>query len=183
MKLVQDFRHHYEGFTGAPNGVCRIRIFSNDDESRFVGVCSALPENYTTSTTNLIEHIYSDIKSNFFEESLAKPNETSINRFNAVEGMAEKLDDRKFFTLAVNALKALWSYKKQYEKENPSHPPMLWVDHWPKSIGLRPLENEFAFVQFSDDLVPNWIHVSEEKFVELTGIDIRRINELELADE
>ena len=59
---------------------------------------------------------------------------------------------------------------------------MLWVDHWPKSIGFRPDENELAFVQFTEDLVPNWIHVREEVFVEITGIDIRLINELELIE-
>lgn len=183
MKLIQDFRHDYDDFFGAKKGVCRIRVFANEDESRYVGVCSALPENHTTSTTNVIEHIYADVKSKFFEQSLSNPGENSANRFQAVEEMAEHLDDKKFFTLAVNVLKTLWNQKKQFERQHPNHPPMLWVDHWPKTIGLRPWENEFAFVQFSDDLVPNWIHISEEKFVEITGIDIRLINELELASE
>jgi hypothetical protein len=80
-------------------------------------------------------------------------------------------------------LKVLWSQKEKYENQNPSHPNMLWVDHWPKSIGLRPWENEFSFIQFTENLVPNWIHVTEDKFVELTEIDIRLINELELADQ
>ena len=70
MRLVEDFRHEYEGFNRLKNGVCRVRIFSNEDDSRFVGVCSALPENHTTSTTNVIEDIYVEVKSKFFEKSL-----------------------------------------------------------------------------------------------------------------
>lgn len=181
MRLVEDFRYEYKGFTGAKNGVCRIRIFANEDDSKFVGVCSALPENYTTSTTNVIEHIYADIKSKLFEKSISQPNQSREERFDAIENAAKYLDSKKYFTLAVQSLRALLNYKKKYEKNNPNHPPMLWVDHWPKSIGLRPYENEFAFVQFTEDLVPNWIHVTEEKFVEITGIDMRLINELELV--
>jgi hypothetical protein len=172
----------YKGFVGAQNGICRIRIFTNDDDSKFVGICSALPENYTTSTTNVIEHIYADVKSKFFEGSVKQPCLSDEERFSAVEEMAKNIDGKKYFTLAVQALKVLWEQKNKYEKENPSHPPMLWVDHWPKSIGFRPRENDFAFVQFTENLVPHWTHVSEEQFVEYTGIDMRLINELELAE-
>lgn len=182
MRLIEDFKHEYKGFIGAPNGICRIRIFANEDNSKYVGVCSAIPENYTTSTTNVIEEIYIDVKSNFFEKSLTKPNQTPNERFNTILNLARDIDNRNLFSLIVQGLKILWSYKNKYETSNPSHPPMLWVDHWPKTIGLRPWENEFSFGQFSDDFVPNWIHVTEKKFVEFTGIDIRLINELELVD-
>lgn len=185
MKLIKDFRHEYEGFVLANKGICRIRIFTNEDESRYVGVCSALPENYTTSTTNVIEHIYVDVKSKLFEQSINNPDSTSEERFNLVQEMAKNLDSKKYWTLAVQITKALWDFKRKYEETSnkPKSPPMMWVDHWPKTIGLRPWENEFSIVQFTEDLVPNWIHISEEKFVEITGIDMRLINELELAGQ
>ena len=185
MKLIQDFRHEYDGFVLANKGLCRIRIFANEDESRYVGVCSALPENYTTSTTNVIEHIYSDVKAKLFEQSIENPNSTSDERFNLVQEMAKNLDNKRYWTLAVQITRTLWDFKRKYEESSikSESPPMMWVDHWPKSIGLRPWENEFSIVQFTEDLVPNWIHISEEKFVGITGIDMRLINELELVNQ
>jgi len=185
LKLINDFKHEYKGFTGAPNGLCRIRIFSDDNNTRLVGICSALPENYTTSTTNVIEHIYADVKAKLFEQSIKNPSASPEETFRIIQDIAKILDSNKYWTLAVQITKALWVYKKKYDNSpiRKESPPILWVDHWPKSIGLRPWANEFSIIQFTDDLVPNWIKLSEEMFIEFTGIDIRLINELELVEE
>ncbi|KZN39700.1 hypothetical protein [Pseudoalteromonas luteoviolacea] len=61
MRKIEDFLYEYEGFWKNSAGQCRIRIFI-DNNDRHIGICTALPENTGTSTTNRIEHIYTDIK-------------------------------------------------------------------------------------------------------------------------
>src|SRR5690349_18470569 len=57
--LTFDTIYHFRGFWD-DGGICRLRIFESDDGPPVV-VLTELPENTTTSITNLIEHLAPEI--------------------------------------------------------------------------------------------------------------------------
>ncbi|TQF70628.1 hypothetical protein [Pseudoalteromonas luteoviolacea] len=187
MRKIEDFLYEYEGFWKNSAGQCRIRIFI-DNNDRHIGICTALPENTGTSTTNRIEHIYTDIKNRFFVEQMdAQLAKSSV--ISAVETfIADNKTSKAWAIAGALVLKGLKYYLKlntgkeqdeKVERENQ----LIWVDHWPKGIGDKHFEHEFAVVRFSENTTPVWYHMNEANFEEYTGIDIRLLEPLELVGE
>ncbi|PAJ71769.1 hypothetical protein CJF42_24945 [Pseudoalteromonas sp. NBT06-2] len=76
-----------------------------------------------------------------------------------------------------------WSVFKEINEE--AHEPedekqLIWIDHWPKGMGLRNWEHEFALVKFTSSLEPVWYHMTEDQFQNELGIDIRWLEPLSL---
>lgn len=186
MRLEQDFEHRFEGFWRDTPGKCRIRIFIDDEKNRTIGVCSALPGNLGTSTTNRIEYIYADIKEKFFS---ASP-KNSLNEVATVSKIQEFIADHKTskpWAIAASLILKGWNFLKEINKNEDNLKPtdekhLIWIDHWPKGIGLRKWEHEFALVKFTSNLEPVWYHMTEEQFVQESCIDLRWLEPLSLVE-
>ncbi|MGH2411813.1 MAG: hypothetical protein ACRDGS_15840 [Chloroflexota bacterium] len=59
MGKTHDYRYQYHGFW-RPGGICRIRVFEEEDRPPVV-LCSELPENANTSVTNMAEYLAAEI--------------------------------------------------------------------------------------------------------------------------
>lgn len=183
MKKTKDFIYSFEGFFHNTPGKCQIRIFESDEPRKIVGICSALPDNDGTSTTNRIEYIYADIKERFFG---ATP-KNALNSQETITKLLQFISDNKTskpWAIAASLILKGWSQFKEYNKDNPpQEEQLIWIDHWPKGIGLRSYEHEFALVKFTSDLEPVWYHMTEDQFEKEIGIDIRLLEPLCLEDE
>ncbi|WP_448217244.1 hypothetical protein [Endozoicomonas sp. 2B-B] len=184
MRKIEDFMYEYDGFWANTPGKCRIRIFT-DDKDKFVGVCTALPENVGTSTTNRIEYIYTDIRERFFP----KKSETMLPNDGKITEIEKFISDNKTskpWAIACSLfLKGYRFYLKlNTPKDEESSPKkdreLIWIDHWPKGIGFKEFEHEFALVKFTSSLTPIWYHMDEGSFQKHIGIDLRLLEPLEL---
>ncbi|HVA88573.1 MAG TPA: hypothetical protein VNL71_01905 [Chloroflexota bacterium] len=59
MRKTHDYRYQYHGFW-RPGGICRIRVFEEEDRPPVV-LCSELPDNPNTSITNMAEYLAAEI--------------------------------------------------------------------------------------------------------------------------
>ena len=59
MRKTHDYHYQYHGFW-RPGGVCRVRIYEEEDRPPVV-LCSELPENTNTSITNMAESLAAEI--------------------------------------------------------------------------------------------------------------------------
>ncbi|HCY84686.1 MAG TPA: hypothetical protein DHV36_06085 [Desulfobacteraceae bacterium] len=181
MKLLKDFEHFYQGFSPGYDGKCRIRIFTHDKKLKTVGICSALEENTGTSTTNCIEHIYLDIKN----QLLAQKSDASLSNsevLNKLEQFIKEHKTSKIWAIAANFLLIAWRQFKIHN-ENKFDGDLIWIDHWPVGMGLKPSQHEFAIVRFSENFEPFWNHISEAQFEQYTGIKIWQLEPLRLESE
>ncbi len=183
MKKIEDFEHSYEGFWPTSQGKCRIRIFS-DEHGKLVGICTALPDNYGTSTTNRIEYIYVDIKEKFLKK--VQGNDLTDNAtISSIEKFIGDNKTAKSWAVAGSLLLKGWNYFRKInesKKDSEEEQQLTWIDHWPKGTGFRPCEHEFAVVKFSQENEPFWIHMNEQEFEKHIGIDIRLLDPLELVE-
>lgn len=181
MRLVKDFEHEYTGFWQNTPGKCRIRIFFDESKDRTIGVCSALPDNYGTSTTNRIEYIYADIKEKLFGSSQSN----SLKDAGTIERLKNFISDNKTsksWAIAASLILKGWSTFKEINEDNKpeNEKQLIWIDHWPKGMGLRNWEHEFALVKFTTSLEPIWYHMTEAQFRDELGVDIRWLEPLAL---
>lgn len=187
MRKIEDFMYEYEGFWKNTPGKCRIRIFV-DDNDKYIGICTALPENMGTLTTNRIEYIYADIKERFFTNQ-AENQLTKNSTISAIESFITDNKTSKPWAIAGSLMLKGWNYylklnSSAEESENQTNEKkLIWIDHWPKGIGFRHIEHEFAVVRFTKNLEPVWYHMNEADFEGYIGIDIRLLEPLELIEE
>jgi len=68
MKKTHDYIHHYRGYW-SDGGKCRIRIYREVGRAPVV-ICSQLPDNPTTSITNMVEYVAAEV---IEEHTLPRP--------------------------------------------------------------------------------------------------------------
>ncbi len=59
MRKTHDYVHRYRGYW-SDGGKCRIRIYQEDGQAPVV-VCSQLPDNDSTSVTNMAEYLAAEV--------------------------------------------------------------------------------------------------------------------------
>jgi hypothetical protein len=113
-----DYIHHYRGYW-SDGGKCRIRIYQEDGHAPVV-ICSQLPENKTTSVTNMAEYLTAEVIEEqglatpltwieHYPEQRGKPGEYSLVRFSCWERREVRLGD-------------VWRYRIGSPDWSPLHP-------------------------------------------------------------
>ncbi|WP_087016450.1 hypothetical protein [Thaumasiovibrio subtropicus] len=63
MKKIIDYKHSFTGRSSSIGGSCRVRLFSDDQQSKIIGLCTHLAENkYNLSSRKHIAQIIHDVK-------------------------------------------------------------------------------------------------------------------------
>jgi hypothetical protein len=72
LKLTRDYVHEFTGLQGIPGSRCRIRTYEGGETPPVV-IATQLPDNASTSVTNLAEYLAAEVLTRYFKERLEEP--------------------------------------------------------------------------------------------------------------
>ena len=165
------------------NGKCNVKIY-HSDTNKFVLVCMAVPDNYGTSTTNYIEYIYAEIKTWFLKKyRMEKIKGIPKELRNITKEIYDECKSSKGWAVALYVLMNSHKYVAVLMKSLSflRLKDLTVIDFWPKGTGLRPEEDNYAWVVMHTPTAPEWAWLSKKGFTDITGLDVRYMR-LELEE-
>ncbi|WP_319238442.1 hypothetical protein [uncultured Propionivibrio sp.] len=193
---IKDHILEFEGFARSIRSYCHIRLAYNSErsDSKFVVVCSQLPNYHGTSVTNAFESVAKTL----LEDKLlgSKIFDADVENWSnwlmqlAVQALPlQARNEKSIISEFVKFLKDR-SLKSQLIPwtEFFEYPNFIWIERYPPGVGLRGGVEDLSRVELTDGSgTPSWNHFGPDDLNQVTGYNAQDllcpVEELLLAHE